>query len=207
MKFESHKLEVKVLGVYSSVHPDQKYKGEDYFVTEQKEHLDFTLEGIRGDRHFGHETKSGGRGTTLYQKGTTVRNNRQWSAISPEEVDEIARNLDVGKGLTPELLGINLLLAGINGLSKLPPMTYMVFSPYHDFQPGRPEDVTLVVYGQAMPCIIAGRALVKPLGDTSLEQRFPKAALGQRGTTGWVEHGGIIRSGYNGWILTPKGID
>ena len=207
MKFEKDTLEVKVIGVYSSTHPNPDYKGNDYFVTKPKDQLSFTLEGIEGDRHFGYETVSGGRFTTLYDRGTRVRNNRQWSAISPQEVKEIAKNLGVDSRLTPELLGINLLLDGVEKLSELPPMSYLVFSPHNNFQPRRQEDVTLVVYGQALPCTIAGKALVEPLGDETLERKFPKAALGYRGTTGWVERGGIIRPEYNGWVLTPKGID
>ncbi len=207
MKFESDRREIRVRGVYSSVHPSKDYKGDDYFVTESREELTFTLEGIVGDRHSGYETISGGRFKTLYAPGTKVRNNRQWSAISPQEVDRIAENLGVSGRLTPELLGINLLLEGMEDLSKLPPMTYLVFSPHSTFQPGRSEDVTLIVYGQALPCTIAGKALVQPLSDPGLERGFPKAALGYRGTTGWVEHGGIIRPEYTGWVLTPKGID
>ena len=207
MKFEAERLEIKVLGAYSSFHPDKGYKGDDYFVTEPRDQLVFSSEGIQGDRHFGYETTSGGRFTTLYEKGTRVRNNRQWSAISPQEIDKIAKNLEVEGRLTPELLGINLLLEGVDKLSELPPMAYLVFSPHNNFQPRRAEDVTLVVYGQALPCIPAGRALVEPLGDATLKSRFPKAALGIRGTTGWVEHGGIIRPGYTGWILNPTGMD
>ena len=207
MKFEQEKLEVKVLGVFSSLYPNKEYKGDDYFITVRRDELVFDLQGIKGDRHQGYETVSGNRFTTLYPKGTKVRNNRQWSAISSNEVIEISRNLGIQNRLTPELLGVNILLEGVDNISQLPSMRYLVLSPYDKFEPRRPEDVTLVIYGQALPCTIAGKALVEPFRDDSLEKEFPKCALGLRATTGWVEKGGIIKPKYNGWILTPKGID
>ena len=74
-------------------------------------------------------------------------------------------------------------------------------------EPRREEDVTLVVYAQALPCKIAGKALAQIFDDDSLESKFPKAAIGFRGITGWVEKPGIIKKGYHGWVLTPKGKD
>lgn len=207
MRFEKDRIPIRVAAVYSSKYPDRSYNGDDYFVTEARNQLELTCEGIIGDRHFGYTTISGGRFTTLYDKGTIVRNNRQWSAISPAEIEKIATNLGISGRLTPELLGINFLLEGLENLSALPPMSYIVLSPHEDFQPKRSDDVALVVYGQALPCTTAGRALIKPFDDPSLESKFPAAALGVRGTTGWVEKGGIIRPEYHGWILTPKGID
>ncbi len=207
MKFLPNRQEVKVLGVYSSKHPSKEYNGDDYFVTVKRDGILFNLEGVIGDRHHGYDTISGGRFTTLYQRGTQVRNNRQWSAISPAEVTQIAQNLGIEERLTPELLGMNLLLEGIDNLSELPPMTYILFSPHQQFEPRRPEDVALVVYGQALPCQIAGRALVKPMDDITMEKKFPAAANGYRGTTGWVEKGGIVRPGYTGFVLTPTGKD
>ena len=207
MKFKKDVQQVSVLGVYRAVYPDKLYKGDDYFFTEPKSELEFSLEGIVGDRHVGFEAISGGRGTSLYQRGTSMRNNRQWSAISPAEIGSVGKKLGVQGSVTPEVLGINLLLEGIEHLSDLPSMTYMVFSPYDRFVPGRIEDVTLVVYAGAIPCDKSGIGVALALGDPSLRPRFPAASVGQRGTTGWVEKGGIIRPGHHGFILTPRGID
>ncbi|MBI2573525.1 hypothetical protein HYV86_06690 [Candidatus Woesearchaeota archaeon] len=207
MKFEKDLIPFRVAGVYNSVHIDKSYQGDGYFVTQERDHLEFALDGIVGERHRGFTTTSGGRFTTLYERGTQVRNNRMWSAISPFEVSKVAENLILGKKLTPELLGINLLLEGMDTISDLPQGSYLVFSPYSEFKPKREENVTLVVYGQALPCTVAGKALVEPLEDPTLERRFPKAAMGLRGTTGWVEKAGIVRPEYYGWVLTPTGKD
>lgn len=207
MIFEKSITTAKILGTYISVHSDKAYKGDDYFVTKPVEKLEFTTEGIFGDRHFGYEVSSGGRFQTLYQRGSIVRNNRQWSAISTNELEEIGKNLGIEEKLTAELLGINLLIEGIDKLSLLKPMTYIALSQCANFKPKRNEDAVLVVYAEAIPCKIAGKALVEPFGDTSLEGRFMRAANFKRGTTGWVEKGGIVMPGYYAHILTPTGRD
>lgn len=208
MKFQSEKTKAVVRGVYVSIHPDRSYQGDDYAVTKAVDELILTTEGVVGDRHFGYESISGGRQTNLYARGTRFRNNRQWSAISTTEVERIAQNLGIEGKLTPELLGVNLLIDGIENLTQLPPMTYLSISPEAgDFVSGRPDDVTLVVYAQALPCRYAGKALVDPCGNPALESAFPKDALGLRGATGWVERGGIIRSGYTVWAMTSTGRD
>ena len=103
---------------------------------------------------------------------------------------------------------MNLLINGLGELSKLKPMTYLVFSPHkEEFKPGRKEDVVLVVYAQALPCRIAGRAIAEALDFSPAEQNFAKAAIGYRGTTGWVEKAGFIRPDYKVFALTPTGQD
>jgi hypothetical protein len=47
--------------------------------------------------------------------------------------------------------------------------------------------------GENLPCTIAG-ALVEAQYGTPAE-KFPKAAMGRRGVTGWVEHPGRIHAG------------
>ena len=207
MKFEKDSQKVRVVGVYSSKYPDTFYKGPEYFVTDERNQLEFSLEGIVGDRHHGFTAVSGGRMKGLYPKGTVVRNNRMWLGVSPQEIEAIAQGLSIDGRLTPELLGANLVLEGIDALSTLAPMTYLVFSPTEMGKPQDPDNVVLVVYGQALPCTIAGKVLANALGEPSLESRFPAAAIGRRGTTGWVEKGGIIRPGYTGLVYRATGKD
>ena len=207
MKFHPEKTKAIVRGVYVSEHPDRSYKENDYAVTKAVTELILTTEGVVGDRHFGYETISGGRQTNLYARGTPFRNNRQWSAISPSEVTVIAQHLGIEGKLTPELLGVNLLIEGIDDLTQIAPMTYFTISPHKEFAAARHEDVTLVVYAEAQPCKYAGRALIAPCDNPNLETAFPQGAIGLRGTTGWVEKGGIIRQGYTVWAMNPTGKD
>jgi hypothetical protein len=207
MNFKTEKTPFRVAGTYLSRHPQKEYEEEDYLVTRRVDEIELTTQGINGDRHHGYTTQTGGRFGGMYKEGTTVRNSRQWSAISQEEIKRIAIKLNLDARLTPEMLGINLVLEGIPAISELAPMTHLLFSPHRDFAKEREEDVMLVVYAQALPCRIAGRAIARETGTSNVERMFPSAALGIRGTTGWVEKGGIIKPGYNGWALTPTGKD
>lgn len=205
MKFESLIQKATVIGVYSSKHPPN-YTGDNYFVTEARSELVLDFGGVVGDRHYGTTEPSDSRAKSLYAKGTEIRNNRQWSAISCKELEVIASNLSI-PSLSPELAGVNFLLDGVESVSGLVSMTYVVLSSTAEFTPQHPNNVVLVCYGQMMPCTIAGKALVVPHKDESLETRFPKSALGLRGISGWVEKGGIVRPNYSAFILRPTGKD
>ena len=208
MKFEKLVLEGRVVELNNSIYPDCDYKGDDYFLTMPVDELNFKIDGIVGDRHRGFTTISGGRLTSLYDRGIEVRNNRMWSAISPQEVYYIDKRLETNNKLTPGLLGINLVIDGLGYLSSLKPMTYLVFSPdQENFKPGRKNDVVLVVYAQALPCRIAGKAIAQALDAPNAEKNFAKVGLGYRGTTGWVEKPGIIKRDYKVFALTPTGQD
>ena len=82
-----------------------------------------------------------------FPKGTLVRNTRQVSIVSTEELALIAEALGVPQVLAA-WLGANLELAGVPRLTQLPPGTRLFF----------PEDATLVVDGENEPCRTAGRA-------------------------------------------------
>jgi hypothetical protein len=189
--------------VFTSKYPSG-YEGKDYFFTEQTDHLALTTEGIKGERHFGYEEPADTRLKKLYTPGTMVRNNRQWTAISSQELQETAENIGVDR-LTADLLGINMLIDGIERLSKLPPMTYLVISPHKEFAPQRDEDVWLVIYAEVLPCSIAGRGIGMALDREEIARTFPKGAIGHRGTTGWVEKGGIIKPGHTVFVVTSTG--
>jgi hypothetical protein len=205
MRFERDMQTARLLSIYATEDKGREEVETGYFITSPVSELELTTEGIVGDRHFGYQTFSGNRLTSSYARGTTVRNNRQWSAISPGELETLASNLNLSGSLTPEILGINILIEGVECLSQLSPMTYLTFSPESTFKAGRPEDTTLVVYGEVLPCTIAGKALAREFDDISLEGRFPRAAKGIRGTTGWVDKGGIIRPDYTVFVRTPTG--
>ena len=49
--------------------------------------------GIVGDKHIGVMMKSDARQTATYTRGTLIRNNRQWSAVSVEELAEVAQKM------------------------------------------------------------------------------------------------------------------
>lgn len=153
-------------------------------VAQQLDSVEVTLEGFTGDRHSGWTYRAGGR-TPHYPRGTEIRNSRQVSLVSVEELREVATALGVPQ-VTPEALGANLLLAGIPSLSHLPPSTRLYF----------PSDAVLVVEGENLPCTTAGEAVQQSYPDVArIAVRFPEAALHRRGIVAWVERAGRIAAG------------
>lgn len=152
-----------------------------------------TLEGFEGDRHAGLTYLSGGR-TPHFPRGTVIRNTRQVSILSAEELDEVAVALGV-PAVTPESMGANLLLRGIPALTLLPPSTRLFF----------PGEAVLVVEGENLPCTTAGAEVQKLYPDVArITTRFPDAALHKRGVVAWVERAGIITTGDEVRVEIPE---
>jgi len=146
--------------------------------------VDFT--GIIGDIHAGFTRYSNAR-EPWYPRGTEMRNERQLSILSAEELDEIglAMKLDV---VEAGWIGANLVLEGIPNLSYLPPRSLMFFE----------GGVTLRIDGYNSPCTVAGAAIARASGQTKnrdIALEFVKAAHMKRGLVAWVEKEGQIKAG------------
>ena len=159
---------------------------ETDFVTVACNALDLTFDGIVGDHHAGATRKAGGR-EPWYPRGTAIRNERQVSLVSADDLTAIARDMGVDT-VRPEWLGANLVISGIADFSMLPPRTLLFFD----------GGVTLKVDGQNAPCKIAGRAVAEGLGHADRDETalaFVKAAKRLRGLVAWVEKPGRIEAG------------
>jgi hypothetical protein len=143
-----------------------------------------------GDRHHGETMLSGTRQRRVFEDGTVIRNHRQVSIVDIGELAAIAAALGV-PSLAPGLIADNICTQGIPGLTSLPPMTRMVFD----------SGAVLVLGGENTPCTIAG-ALVQSVHGTP-PQSFPKAAMGLRGVTGWVERPGTLVAGGSIELVLP----
>ena len=145
------------------------------------------LDGIVGDRHQSYE-----RSTWKADKqpqGTIRRNERQWSAVSLEELQEIQDTMDLAEPLTAACLGANLCLTGVRELSRLPKGTLLKFQ----------SGAELIVEEFNPPCHDMGKKLAsmyKTRSGESLESTaFSKAAKHNRGVVGVVEAAGVINAG------------
>ena len=122
-------------------------------------------------------------------KGTTRRNERQWSAVSAEELAAIQEELDLDSALTATCLGANLCLQGVPGLSRLPKGTLFKF----------PSGAELMVEEYNPPCHDMGKKLAANYKTRSGAQlsttAFSKAAKLTRGVVGVVEVAGQINAG------------
>lgn len=147
-----------------------------------QELLIVTLEGIQGDKHAGFTRLVNSR-TPEYPKATPIRNDRQWSAVSIEELKEIAQRMGIPT-IDSGWVGANLALSGIPNLTQLPRGTKLHF----------PEQAVLLVESENLPCIGPGEVIAQKYPQLNLKASlFPKAAYGKRGLVGVVERPGIIK--------------
>lgn len=135
-----------------------------------------------GDRHHGETRLADGRLDHMFDEGAVVRNHRQVSIVDEAELAIIAANLAID-ALAPGVIADNICTHGVPDLTALPALTRMVFA----------SGAVIVLGGENMPCTRAG-ALVQAVHGTP-PHKFPKAAIGHRGVTGWVERPGTIRPG------------
>jgi hypothetical protein len=161
------------------------------FVTAQVERLSLRLDGLVGDRHAGFERASSSR-EPWYPRRTPIRNDRQLSIVSAEELAEIARRLALAD-VDPRWIGANLVVEGIPRLSLLPRGTRLVAG-----------EAAIRVEDQNAPCRIAGRSLARHAGRDDLELGFPREAKRLRGVVASVERAGAIAVGDAVTALVPE---
>lgn len=154
------------------------------FVTRSLDVAVLTYAGLEGDRHAGLTMKAGVRQKHV-PKGAEIRNARQLSLVSVEELELISKNLGVGP-LDYRWLGANVLVRGVPGFTQLPSGKRLVFG----------SGAVLCIDGDNEPCTKAGKAIAQGLGaPEGLASRFVKAAHDLRGLVAWVERPGAIRVG------------
>jgi hypothetical protein len=154
------------------------------FQAKRVETLEVDLEGIVGNRHRGW-TRAADSRVPYLKRGTTIRNERQVSLVSIEDLAEIARRLEIER-VDPAWIGANVVVSGIALFSHLPRGTHL-------FAPG---GTILIVTDMNAPCTLAGEAVASHVpGRPEIKLQFPKLAQGLRGVVATVEHPGAIKSG------------
>lgn len=155
-------------------------EGSQAPVAVQRLELDWG--GAVGDRHHGLTMSSNARQAGVFPRGTTIRNHRQLSIVDEAELSEIAVNLGL-EALDAGVIADNICTRGIPNLTQLAPMTRLVFE----------GGAVIMLGGENLPCVIAGGLVNAHYGTRA--EAFPKAAMGLRGVTGWVEHPGVVAPG------------
>lgn len=190
MKFKSQTIVGKVAQVLVT-------PSKDEFITQSVDEVKTTFDGFPEDRHSGNLRKSGGREKVQYKSGTTIRNNRQWSALSKEELLIIADKMGIDE-VKAEWVGANLIFEGIPSFSKLPPLSHIIINPES------PEFVSLIVFEENGPCQHPNKVIAKETAGQTWKSTFMVAAKGLRGTVGWVDKPGFIRVGDKVEVLIPE---
>ncbi|MCA3575594.1 MAG: MOSC domain-containing protein [Aestuariivirga sp.] len=138
--------------------------------------------GMEGDCHGGLTRKSDSRMLKQYKRGTPVRNSRQLSILSAEELAEVAERMAI-PAVKPEWVGANMVVRGIPDLTLLPPSTRLQF----------PSGAMIVVDAENHPCRYPADIIARHHPEA--KAGFVKAAMHKRGVVGWVEAEGSIGTG------------
>lgn len=157
---------------------------------EAVEGLSLDFSGNRGERHEGVNRASCVRMQNIYPKGTEIRNVRQLSVLSEEEMQATASEMGLDK-LDPSYLGVSILLRGIPDFTHIPPSSRLQ----------GPDGVTITVDMENRPCVLPGREVEADLPGHGAA--FKPAAKGRRGVTAWVERPGELKLGDRMKLFVP----
>lgn len=147
-----------------------------------RDRLALSFAGPEGEAHGGLTRPSCSRVVAQHPKGTEIRNTRQLSVVSREELDAIGAAMGIDD-FDPAWVGATLVVSGIADFSHLPPSARL-----------QAEDgATLVVDMQNRPCHLP--APVIEAARPGHGKAFKSAARGRRGVTAWVEREGALQLG------------
>lgn len=164
-------------------------------VSEVRTRIYSSLEGIEGDKHYGFVRETGGsREAEIFcrpknDKRIRVANWRQWSAVSLEEMIDLAEKLELSEDWSTafrlaSLLGANACISGIPHFSSVTPTSILAF----------PSDSLWMVISENLPCLHPGYSIEAEFPKIRASQ-FPKAAMGIRGLVGSVLLSGEVNTG------------
>jgi len=154
----------------------------DDLTTSPLDTVEVDWNGFVGEVHGGTTRAACTRTRLQYPPGTTIRNVRQVSALSVEQIGQIAAALELD-ALEPAWLGANLVVEGIEDFSGLPPSSRLIGE----------NGTSLVVDMENAPCRFPGEIIERHRPGHG--KRFPKVATGRRGVTLWVERPGRLSVG------------
>jgi MOSC domain-containing protein YiiM len=143
---------------------------------------ELTYAGIAGEAHGGVTRPACSRVREQHPEGTEIRNVRQLSVLSAEELAAIAGEMGLG-ALFPAWLGASLVIEGIPDFSHVPPSSRLQ----------APSGATLVIDMENRPCHLPARVIEGHRPGRG--KAFKAAASGRRGVTAWVEREGPIALG------------
>ncbi len=148
---------------------------------------------MAGDRHGGFTRRTGGR-EPWYPRRTEIRNERQVSIVSRDELALIARDMAID-ALEPEWIGANMAIGGVERLSWVPARALLFFE----------GGATLKVDGDNAPCRASGRAIARRFDERpEIERGFVRHGRHRRGLVAWVEKPGRIALGARVEIRLPE---
>ena len=147
--------------------------------------------GFDGDFHAGLTRPSCVRVKSQHPEGTEIRNARQFSIVSLEEMKAIAAEIGL-ENIAPEQLGASIVLEGIPDFTHVPPSSRLQAE----------NGATLVIDMLNGPCQFPAREIEKD--QPGHGKGFKPAAMGRRGVCAWVEREGQLSVGEPLRLHIPK---
>ena len=144
--------------------------------------MPLTLAGYEAEFHAGLTRPSCSRVIQQYPRDTDIKNTRQVSIVSQEELDLIAQTMGL-ETLSPHLIGASLVISGIRDWSHVPPSSRLI----GEGGPG------LIVDMENRPCHLPAPFIEAE--NPGLGKGFKAAAKGRRGVTASVEQVGTLKIG------------
>lgn len=162
---------------------------DEGFAKSRTDRMTLTFAGP-DDCHAGLTRKSDSRTLPLYKRDIDIRNVRQLTLLSVEELADMAARLSI-PAVKAEWLGANMVLSGIPDLTLLPPSTRLQF----------PSGATIVVDMENYPCSQIAKVIDQHHPGTRF--KVVEAAMHKRGVTAWVEREGDVQVGDTVKIVIP----
>jgi hypothetical protein len=141
-----------------------------------------SFSGFEGEAHAGLTRPSDSRVLSQHPRDTEIRNVRQFSIVSSEDLDAVAKTMRLER-VPPEWLGASIEIEGIPDFTHIPPSSRL------QTQTG----TTLVVDMENRPCNLVAKVIEDEA--PGFGKAFKAAAHGRRGVTAWVEREGVLRVG------------
>ncbi|MEX0369309.1 MAG: sulfurase [Tateyamaria sp.] len=146
------------------------------------EAVDVTLDGFPGEDHGGPTRPSCTRVRTQYTPGTEIRNVRQLTILSAEELAATAAAMGLDR-IDPAWVGASMIIEGIPEFTRVPPSSRLMAD----------SGVGITIDMENRPCIYPGKEIEQEA--EGFGKLYKPAAKGRRGVTAWVEHGGRLAIG------------
>jgi len=142
-----------------------------------------TFAGHEAESRSGLTRPSDSRVLDQYPRGTEIRNTRQLSILSSEDLAAIAAAMGIDR-LDPALLGASVVIEGIPDFTLIPPSSRLQCEA---------TGTTVTIDMENRPCMLPAPGI--EAAHPGQGKAFKAAAAGRRGVTAWVEREGVLRTG------------
>jgi len=156
--------------------------GRNELLSPARDTLDLTFAGVEGAFHAGATRPSCSRVKSQYPRNTPIKNERQLSIVSIEELDAIAVKMGIDT-IDPVRVGATMVIKGIPDFTHVPPSSRLQ----------APSGATVTIDMENRPCVFPSKSLVVDHGDAA--KGFKSAAKDSRGVCAWVAAEGRVAVG------------